>query len=70
MASIPLSQLCGLALDHAGRNLVTVAAVNLAGMAALVGVAYGVSWIKSQPWRVAAVHRTAAPAAASPGGAL
>lgn len=70
MASIPLSQLCGLALDHSGRTLVTVAVVNLAGMAALIGVAYGVSWIKSHPWRVAPVHRTPAPAAATPGGAL
>lgn len=70
MASIPLSQLCGLALDHAGRTLVSVAIVNLAGMAALIGVAYGVSWIKSHPWRVAPVHRTPAPAAATPGGAL
>jgi hypothetical protein len=70
MASIPLSQLCGLALDHSGRTLVTVAVVNLAGMVALIGVAYGVSWIKSHPWRVAPVHRTAAPAATSPGGAL
>jgi hypothetical protein len=39
-------------------------------MVALIGVAYGVSWIKSHPWRVAPVHRTAAPAATSPGGAL
>jgi hypothetical protein len=51
MTSIPLSALCGLALDHAGSGHLALAAVNLAGMAVLVGTAYVVTWFKGQPWR-------------------
>ncbi len=61
MASIPLSQLCGLALDHLGRGPLSVALVNLGGMAALIGVAYGVAWLKTSPWRGQGIAARGAP---------
>lgn len=51
MTSIPLSQLLGAALDLSGRNPLSVAAANVFGVAVLIGAAYFVSLMKSQPWR-------------------
>jgi hypothetical protein len=45
------AQLLGVALDVLGRSVPTMVLVNAAGFAMLVGVAYLVAWIKSQPWR-------------------
>jgi hypothetical protein len=64
MTSIPLSQLLGAALDLSGRNPFTVAAANLFGVAVLVGAAYFVAWMKSQPWRTPAGARPEPRAAA------
>jgi len=62
MTSVPLSQLCGLALDHLGSGLAALALVNVSGMAVLVGTAYLAGWFKGQPWRRAPEPRaTGAP---------
>jgi hypothetical protein len=45
------AQLLGAVLDVLGRSWPTMALVNAAGFALLVGVAWLVAWIKSQPWR-------------------
>lgn len=58
MTSIPLSQLCGLFLDHAGRSAMNVAIANAGGVAVLVGTAYLTGWFKSQPWRGVTAQRT------------
>jgi hypothetical protein len=63
VAGLALSQLLGAAIDVLGRHPAAMAAVNLAGMAVVVGVAYFVGWIKSEPWRRPA---PAAPAPAAP----
>lgn len=57
MTSIPLSVLCGLALDHLGQGMAALALVNLAGVAILVATAYLVGWVKDQPWRKPAPAR-------------
>ncbi len=49
--SMALAQAIGILLDATGRNEAFVLLVNLAGFAAMVGLAYGVGWFKSQPWR-------------------
>jgi len=49
-----LAQLAGMVLDVTGRTMATVSAINLAGLACVVGFAYLVSWIKSSPWQAAA----------------
>ncbi len=51
LASMVLAQLCGALLDVTGRNVLTVALVNLGGFVVLTGIAYGTGWFKSQPWR-------------------
>ncbi len=58
MTSIPLSQLLGLFLDHVGRAMIPAAMANVAGVAVLVGTAYLVGWLKSQPWRGAPARQT------------
>lgn len=51
--SMILARLNGFWLDQWGRDVTWhTVFVNLIGVALLVGVAYGVGWIKSQPWRV------------------
>ncbi|MEM9048050.1 MAG: OpgC domain-containing protein [Pseudomonadota bacterium] len=52
IVSMVLAQFNGFMLDVLGRSSLTWAAVNLWGFAVLIGVAYGVGWIKNQPWRV------------------
>lgn len=51
--SMILARLNGFWLDQWGRDAAWhTVLVNLVGVALLVAVAYGVGWIKSQPWRV------------------
>ncbi|SIO54516.1 hypothetical protein SAMN05444722_3374 [Rhodovulum sp. ES.010] len=49
--SMALAPLIGFGLDIAGRSAVSVALANLGGLALLVGAAYGIGWVKSQPWK-------------------
>ncbi|ABG31295.1 OpgC domain-containing protein [Roseobacter denitrificans] len=57
ITSMFTARLLGVALDTLGRNsLFNQVIVNLAGFAILIGVAYGVGWFKSQPWRKKAVR--------------
>ena len=53
VVSMFLSRIAGMALDYFGREPLVFAAVNLTGMAILVGVAYFVGWYKLHPWRKA-----------------
>lgn len=50
IAGIVLSFVAGPFLNYVGRTYVTVAFANIAGFAALIAVAYTVSWYKSAPW--------------------
>ncbi|NUB43291.1 OpgC domain-containing protein [Fertoebacter nigrum] len=49
--SMVAAQAMGALLDVTGRAMPLVLLVNLAGFAALVGVALLVGWFKSQPWK-------------------
>ncbi|MEX5727775.1 hypothetical protein Ga0609869_001128 [Rhodovulum iodosum] len=49
--SMALAPLIGFTLDLGGRTAASIALANLAGLAALVGAAYGIGWVKSQPWK-------------------
>ena len=60
MFSMILSRLAGMALDLVGREVPVVIAVNAAGIAILIGFAYLLGWLKSEPWR--ARRPAAAPA--------
>ncbi|MEM6565501.1 MAG: OpgC domain-containing protein [Pseudomonadota bacterium] len=51
IASMFLARFSGFVLDVLGRDVWTVVAVNVAGMAVLVLTAYSASWFKAQPWR-------------------
>ncbi|SEN69891.1 OpgC family protein [Palleronia pelagia] len=46
------ARVTGFGLDIAGRDAVTVPLANILGCALIVLLAYGVGWVKSQPWRV------------------
>ncbi|MGL4322210.1 MAG: OpgC family protein, partial [Paracoccaceae bacterium] len=61
MVSMVLARLLGVVLDVIGRSFVATAFVNFLGFAILIGVAYAVRYIKSEPWRVV---RAATPASA------
>ena len=50
LASIVLSRLAATAADMLGRDEITVALLNLAGFAAILGVACVVGWFKRAPW--------------------
>ena len=52
--SMAFSRFNGFLLDVIGRNWATWTLVNLCSFAVLIGVAYGVGWFKSAPWRAAA----------------
>lgn len=54
LASMLIAQLLGLALDRAGRDLVTTAVANGVGIAAIIAVAYVAGWFKSAPWKARA----------------
>ena len=51
LLSMGLAQVAGMALDSLGRAPLAVSAVNLAGLAVLVGFAYWCTVLKRQPWR-------------------
>ncbi|MES2665582.1 MAG: OpgC domain-containing protein [Pseudomonadota bacterium] len=53
-ASMIMARVLGAIMEQAGRGPLVVLAVNLAGFAIIIGVAYGVSYIKRQPWKDAA----------------
>lgn len=46
-----LSRLMGVALDVGGRGFLMTSAVNIAGIAIVVAIAYVTGWFKSNPWR-------------------
>ena len=52
MAGIVFSRFAGFLLDTFGKSWPKMILINLAGMAAMVAVAYLVSWIKKTPWRI------------------
>lgn len=49
--SMVFARLSGFVMDQIGRTTWTMTLANLAGFAALIVVAYSVSWLKSHPWR-------------------
>ncbi|MDZ7713168.1 MAG: OpgC domain-containing protein [Rhodovibrio sp.] len=51
ITSIVLSRVGAMAFDVWERDALTALLVNGVGFAVLIGVAYGVGWIKSEPWR-------------------
>ena len=59
MTSMVICWSLGLVLDETGRNFATLAMVNIAGLGALVAVAYLVSWFKSEPWRIQTIRAEA-----------
>lgn len=61
-----LSRVAGIVLDQIGRSTVTVALVNLAGLAIIVGFAYWCTLLKKQPWRKLAAEHDARPNGAAP----
>ncbi|MGP9820247.1 OpgC family protein [Salinarimonas sp. NSM] len=60
-----VSRLAGIYLDFAGREPVTYAIANVAGIAALVATAWVVGWFKALPWK----PKAAKPVPASADGA-
>lgn len=50
MAGIVFSLMGGIVLTRLGYSIPMVIAVNLAGFAGLIAVAYTVAWFKSKPW--------------------
>jgi hypothetical protein len=50
IASMFMARLLGVLFDVYGRTFATNVIVNAIGFAALIGVAYGAGWFKSQPW--------------------
>ena len=51
ICSMVLARVAGMVLDQTGRDLLSVALVNLSGFAILIGIAYMVRFFKSNPWR-------------------
>ncbi len=49
--SMVFAQFSGFVMDQVGRNVWNMTLANLFGFALLIGVAYCVSWFKSQPWK-------------------
>ncbi len=50
MASLALAWIMGMMLDVFGRNLLTDAIANVAGLASVFVIAYVVRWFKRKPW--------------------
>jgi hypothetical protein len=46
------ARLSGFVMDQIGRNAWNMTLANFIGFAALIAVAYTVSWFKAHPWRV------------------
>lgn len=59
LLSMGLAQIAGMLLDTVGRAPVTVAAVNVTGLATMVGFAYWCTFLKRQPWRRLEAEHTA-----------
>jgi hypothetical protein len=55
-----LSFIAGMALDQAGRTLITTALVNLGGIALLLLTAQALAWLGRKPWKQAARTPTGA----------
>ncbi|MEO0343602.1 MAG: OpgC domain-containing protein [Pseudomonadota bacterium] len=51
ITSMFLALLLGVLLDQMGRSYLTMAWVNALGFAAIIAMAYGVGWFKTQPWK-------------------
>ena len=51
VSSLVLAQVLGAVFKIYGTNWALVTIGNLVGFAALIAIAYGVGWFKSQPWR-------------------
>ena len=51
VSSLVIAQMIGAFFKVAGSSLAVVALGNIIGFAALIAIAYGVGWFKSQPWR-------------------
>ena len=70
ICSMVLARTAGMVLDQIGRDLLSVALVNLSGFAILIGIAYMVRFFKSSPWRrpPAALAPKTAPAITEPSG--
>lgn len=51
LTSMALAWILTIVLDQLGRDALTVALVNLFGLATIVVVAYVVGWYKQEPWR-------------------
>ena len=51
--SMALARIMGFTMDQIGRGPLRTTAVNLVGVALVVGVAYAVAWFKSAPWKKA-----------------
>ncbi len=49
--AMALSRYAGIVLDQTGRELVWVLLVNAGAIATLIGLAYLLGWLKSEPWR-------------------
>lgn len=58
LSGLWLSVACGYLFQRLGGELADAIAVNTFGIAAMAGVAWLVGWIKSEPWRAAAVAST------------
>jgi hypothetical protein len=50
LASLVLARIAGVLFDQFGRDVLTVTLINLAGFAALLGIAVLVAWFKRTPW--------------------
>ena len=59
MMSMFWAQATGFLLDQAGRNHLTMLLFNALGFAVIIATAYGVAWIKGQPWRAKPVAQAA-----------
>ena len=64
--SMILSRIAGMALDQTGRDVWAVLLVNAAGIATLIGIAYLLKWLKSEPWRKSRTPKPGAHEAAHP----
>jgi hypothetical protein len=67
VAGLALAQALGVAIDVLGHSAAAMAAVNLGGMAAVVGTAYLVGWFRDEPWRRPAAAAAAPSEPAPPG---
>ncbi len=59
-ASMVMARVLGAVLDLAGNGPLAALAVNLAGFAAIIGVAKLAAYFKGQPWKTAKISPTAA----------